>query len=82
LLLRKPVPSPNVKGTLAPTIAAALVDAVPAFGQVKKPTLTHKTLAININAELDFCVLVSMGKLSHDFHSHFGKRCTRHETRR
>jgi hypothetical protein len=32
---------------LTPTVTTALIDAVSTFGQVKKPTLTHKTFAIN-----------------------------------
>lgn len=38
---------PDVVWTLAPTVTAAFVNAVSALGQVKKPTLTHKTFSIN-----------------------------------
>jgi hypothetical protein len=53
-----PVSSPQVIGTLTPTVTAAFVDAVSTLWRFKKPTLTHKSFSINNNAELDFCLLV------------------------
>jgi hypothetical protein len=42
-----PVSSPDVVGTLTPTVTAALVDAVSTLWRVKKPTLTHRPFSIN-----------------------------------
>jgi hypothetical protein len=53
-LLRESVPSPDVKGTLTPTITTALVNAVPTLWQVKKPTLTHKPFAIKYMCKAGF----------------------------
>jgi hypothetical protein len=40
-----PVSFPDVKGTLAPTVTAGFVDAVPTLWQVKISALTHKTFS-------------------------------------
>jgi hypothetical protein len=51
-----PVSFPDVVGTFAPTIAATLIDAIPAFRIAKNPPLTHKAFAINnYTLKLDFC---------------------------
>jgi len=46
-LLVVAVPFPDVVRALSPTVTAALVNAVSALGQVKKPTLAHKSFSIN-----------------------------------
>jgi hypothetical protein len=49
-----PVSFPDVKGALTPTVTTAFIDAVSTLGQVKKPTLTHKTFAINNRCRAGF----------------------------
>jgi hypothetical protein len=47
---------PDVIGALAPTVAAALVDAVSALWQVEDSALTHKPFAIKQQRlKRDFC---------------------------
>jgi hypothetical protein len=49
-----PVSFPDVIGTLTPTVTAAFVDAASTLWQVKNPTLTHKTFAMNNKCKAGF----------------------------
>jgi hypothetical protein len=49
-----PVSFPDVKGALTPTVTTAFIEAVSTLGQVKNPTLTHKTFAINNRCRAGF----------------------------
>jgi hypothetical protein len=53
-----PISFPDVIGTLTPTVGTTFVHAIPTFRIAKITTLTHKTFANIIDAELDFCLPV------------------------
>ena len=57
-----PVSFPDVKGALTPTVTTAFIDAVSTLGQVKKPTLTHKTFAINNRCRAEFLFFYAISK--------------------
>jgi hypothetical protein len=75
--LLKSVSFPDIKRALIPAVAAAFVNAVSALGQVKKPTLAHKSFSINNIRRagfLSFCyITVCQVIASETFHSANGK---------
>jgi hypothetical protein len=61
--LSLPVSFPNVIRTLTPTVTAALVNALSALRQIKKPKLTHEAFAIRKYAHrVDFCFSMAKHK--------------------
>jgi hypothetical protein len=53
---------PDIKRALPPTVTTALIDTVSALGQVKKPTLTHKTFAVNNRCKAGFLPFYAISK--------------------